>query len=57
MGAPAFTRADYDLLPEGFPAWLCQGELIRDETPTYGHFSVVPDEVFAPPRTSETEGI
>ena len=32
-----FTRADYDCLPEGFPAQLIEGDLVRDPAPTYGH--------------------
>ena len=31
-----FTRADFDLLPEGFPAQLVGGCLVRDDPPTYG---------------------
>src|SRR5262245_18911553 len=32
-----FTRADYNRLPEGFPAQLIDGDLVRDPSPTYGH--------------------
>src|SRR5262245_20402160 len=32
-----FTRREYDLLPEGFPAQLIAGQLVRDAAPTYGH--------------------
>jgi Uma2 family endonuclease len=32
-----FTRTDWDRLPEGFPAQLIHGWLIRDPAPTYGH--------------------
>ena len=32
-----FTRRDYDLLPEGFPAQLIEGQLVREAAPTYGH--------------------
>jgi Uma2 family endonuclease len=32
-----FTRADYELLPEGFPAQLVAGRLVREPSPTYGH--------------------
>jgi len=32
-----FTRALYDQLPEGFPAQLIEGVLVRDPSPTYGH--------------------
>lgn len=35
-----FTRADYDRLPEGFPAQLIHGWLVRDPAPTYGHQSL-----------------
>jgi len=33
----AFTRADYDRLPEGFPAQLVEGLLVKEPAPTYGH--------------------
>ncbi len=32
-----FTRAQYNLLPEGFPAQLVEGMLVREPAPTYGH--------------------
>src|SRR5687767_10686396 len=32
-----FTRADYASLPEGFPAQLVEGFLVKDPSPTYGH--------------------
>jgi Uma2 family endonuclease len=32
-----FTRKDYDLLPESFPAQLVRGQLVKDSAPTYGH--------------------
>jgi len=32
-----FTRADYDRLPEGFPAQLVEGILVKEPAPTYGH--------------------
>ena len=32
-----FTRADYNRLPEGFPAQLVEGMLIKEAAPTYGH--------------------
>jgi len=32
-----FTRALYEQLPEGFPAQLVEGSLVRDLAPTYGH--------------------
>jgi len=32
-----FTRADYDLLPEGYPAQLVEGFLVKEASPTYGH--------------------
>ena len=35
--SPRFTRADYDRLPEGFPAQLVNGCLVREPAPTYGH--------------------
>ncbi len=36
----AFTRADYDRLPEGFPAQLIEGLLVKEPAPTYGHQSL-----------------
>lgn len=36
-----FTRKDYDLLPEGFPAQRIEGFLLRSPAPTYGHQGVV----------------
>ena len=32
-----FTRADYDRLPEGFPAQLVEGFLVKEPAPTYHH--------------------
>ena len=32
-----FTRADYDQLPEGFPAQLIDGMLVREPAPGYHH--------------------
>ncbi len=32
-----FTKAEWDLLPEGFPAELIEGTLVREPSPTYGH--------------------
>ena len=32
-----FTRSDYALLPEGFPAQLVNGCLVKEPAPTYGH--------------------
>ncbi|MHC5009364.1 MAG: Uma2 family endonuclease [Planctomycetota bacterium] len=32
-----FTREDYDRLPEGFPAQLVGGQLVKEPAPTYGH--------------------
>jgi len=32
-----YTRALYDQLPEGFPAQLIEGTLVREPAPTYGH--------------------
>lgn len=34
---PRFTRTDYNRLPEGFPAQLVSGFLVKDPSPTYGH--------------------
>jgi Uma2 family endonuclease len=36
-----FTRRDYLQLPEGFPAQLVEGFLVKDPSPTYGHQWVV----------------
>lgn len=36
----AFTRADYARLPEGFPAQLVEGLLVKEPSPTYGHQSL-----------------
>jgi Uma2 family endonuclease len=32
-----FTKADWDLLPEGFPAQLVEGWLVKEPPPIYGH--------------------
>lgn len=32
-----FTRADYDQLPEGFPAELVEGCLVKERAPTFDH--------------------
>ena len=32
-----FTRADWNLLPEGFPAQLVNGMLLREAAPNFGH--------------------
>jgi Uma2 family endonuclease len=34
---PWFTRRDYDLLPEGFPAQLVRGQLVREPPASYDH--------------------
>ena len=36
-----FTRADYLRLPEGFPAELLEGCLVKEPAPTYGHQQVL----------------
>ena len=33
----SYTRAHYELLPEGFPAQLIEGQLVREPAPTFGH--------------------
>ena len=33
----AYTRAQYELLPEGFPAQLIEGQLVQEPAPTFGH--------------------
>jgi Uma2 family endonuclease len=38
---PRFTRADYARLPEGFPAQLVRGSLVKEPSPTYGHQRLV----------------
>ena len=43
----AFTRCDYDLLPEGFPAQLIEGMLVKTPSPTYGHQRYLMDLAFA----------
>ena len=35
--AVRFTRADFKRLPEGFPAQLIGGMLVKEACPTYGH--------------------
>jgi Uma2 family endonuclease len=35
--SPPFTKADWDRLPEGFPAQLIDGWLVKEPTPTYDH--------------------
>jgi Uma2 family endonuclease len=34
---PPFTRADWERLPERFPAELVHGSLVKDPSPTFGH--------------------
>jgi Uma2 family endonuclease len=36
-----YTRSDYALLPEGFPAELVEGHLLKEATPVYGHQQLV----------------
>jgi Uma2 family endonuclease len=36
-----YTRADYERLPEGFPAQLVDGSLVKDPSPLYGHQDAV----------------
>jgi Uma2 family endonuclease len=36
-----FTREDYLQLPEGFPAQLIRGSLVKEPSPTYGHQDLV----------------
>ncbi len=33
----SFTRADWERLPQGFPAQLIEGQLVKEPSPTYGH--------------------
>jgi Uma2 family endonuclease len=37
MVTTRFTRADYMALPEGYPAELVRGSLVRTPAPRYGH--------------------
>src|SRR5262245_18064242 len=37
VGRALFTRADYDRLPEGFPAQLIAGWLVKEPSPLYHH--------------------
>jgi Uma2 family endonuclease len=37
----AYTRAEWDLLPEGFPAQLVEGALVREPSPDFGHQRIV----------------
>jgi len=37
----SFTRREWALLPEGFPAQLIEGQLVPEPPPTYGHQSIV----------------
>jgi Uma2 family endonuclease len=39
--ATLFTREDYARLPEGFPAQLIGGALVKEPAPRYGHQEVV----------------
>ena len=41
--AALFTKDDYARLPEGFPAQLIEGQLVREAAPLYGHQRVVRD--------------
>lgn len=38
-----FTRADYMTLPEGYPAELLDGMLVKSPSPTWGHQQIVGD--------------
>ncbi len=35
-----YTKADYNALPEGFPAQLIEGCLVKEPSPTYEHNSI-----------------
>ena len=43
---PRFTRAEYDRLPEGFPAQLIGGCLVKDPPRTYGQ-AVLKSQLFS----------
>ncbi len=47
VSATPFTRRDYMLLPEGFPAQLIDGALIKDPSPVTGHQVLVRRLLFA----------
>ncbi len=36
-----FTRREYNQLPEGFPAYLLDGMLVREPAPTFSHQAIV----------------
>ena len=40
-GVAQFTRADYERLPEGFPAELIDGMLVKEPSPTWDHQTFV----------------
>ncbi len=40
-GVAQFTRADYEQLPEGFPAELIDGMLVKEPSPTWDHQTFV----------------
>ena len=40
-GTAQFTRADYERLPEGFPAELIDGMLVKEPSPTWDHQTFV----------------
>ncbi|MHC4340551.1 MAG: hypothetical protein ACYSX0_10110 [Planctomycetota bacterium] len=37
LDAVKFTRADYERLPEGLPAQLLDGQLVKAPSPTFLH--------------------
>ncbi|MHC4469478.1 MAG: hypothetical protein ACYTDY_08935 [Planctomycetota bacterium] len=43
VAAPLFTRAEYERLPEGFPAQLVRGELVKKPAPVPYHQALVRD--------------
>jgi Uma2 family endonuclease len=50
-----FTRADYDRLPESFPAQLIEGCLVKSPSPRYGHQHVVRRLLLALARRCDEE--
>ena len=43
VSTPLFTQADYEKLPEGFPAQLIRGELVKEPAPVPYHQALVQD--------------
>ena len=52
-----FTRADYMALPEGFPAQLIRGQLIKEAAPTPWHQVLVNRADLLPPEGFPVVGV